>query len=108
MLAAVSNRSRSTSAVAGAGLGSQRPVTNMPRGPQGRFITFTAPGDANFSLYIGRYYGGNGYRWNGALDGVLFIFITAPSQPPSLVNFLVRIFCTDIDSPGKAAYNLKD
>jgi hypothetical protein len=32
--------------------------------------TFTAPGNTNFPLYIGRYYGANGYGWNGVIDEV--------------------------------------
>ena len=32
--------------------------------------TFTAPGNTNYPLYVGRYYGSNGYGWNGALDEV--------------------------------------
>ena len=32
--------------------------------------TFTAPSSTNYPLYIGRYYGGNGYGWNGVIDEV--------------------------------------
>ena len=32
--------------------------------------TFTAPPNTNFPLYIGRYYGGNEYGWNGGIDEV--------------------------------------
>ena len=32
--------------------------------------TFTTPGNVNLPLYIGRYYGGNGYGWKGAIDEV--------------------------------------
>jgi len=32
--------------------------------------TFTAPPNANFPLYIGRYYGASAYGWNGAIDEV--------------------------------------
>ncbi len=32
--------------------------------------TFTAPANTNYPLYIARYYGGNGYNWNGAMDEV--------------------------------------
>jgi hypothetical protein len=32
--------------------------------------TFTAPPNTNYPLYIGRYYGGTGYGWNGVIDEV--------------------------------------
>jgi hypothetical protein len=32
--------------------------------------TFTAPSNTNLPLYIGLYYGGSGYGWNGAIDEV--------------------------------------
>ena len=32
--------------------------------------TFTAPGNTNYPLYIGRYYGGTGYGWNAGIDEV--------------------------------------
>jgi hypothetical protein len=32
--------------------------------------TFTAPPNTDFPLYIGRYYGANGYGWNGGIDDV--------------------------------------
>jgi hypothetical protein len=32
--------------------------------------TFTAPASATYPLYIGRYYAGNGYDWNGVIDEV--------------------------------------
>ena len=32
--------------------------------------TFTAPPNTNFPLYIGRYYGANGYGWKGGIDEV--------------------------------------
>ncbi len=32
--------------------------------------TFTAPANQSLPLYIGRYYAGNGYGWNGAIDEV--------------------------------------
>ena len=32
--------------------------------------TFTAPGNTTYPLYIGRYYGANGYGWNGGIDEV--------------------------------------
>ena len=32
--------------------------------------TITAPANTNYPLYIARYYGGNGYNWNGAMDEV--------------------------------------
>ena len=32
--------------------------------------TFTAPANTSFPLYLGQYYGGNGYGWNGAMDEV--------------------------------------
>ena len=32
--------------------------------------TFTAPASTSLPLYIGQYYGGSGYGWNGAIDEV--------------------------------------
>jgi hypothetical protein len=32
--------------------------------------TFTQPGNTNYPLYIGQYFAGAGYNWNGALDEV--------------------------------------
>jgi hypothetical protein len=32
--------------------------------------TFTAPGNTDYPLYIGRYYGAAGWGWNGVLDEV--------------------------------------
>jgi hypothetical protein len=50
--------------------------------------TFTAPGTTNYPLYIGRYYGGTGYGWNGGIDEVrLYNRALTSAEVTAIFNF---------------------
>jgi hypothetical protein len=51
--------------------------------------TFTAPPNRNYPLYIGRYYGANGWSWSGAIDEVrLYNRALTAAEVASLFNSL--------------------
>jgi chitodextrinase len=50
--------------------------------------TFTAPANESLPLYIGRYYAGNGYGWNGAIDEVrLYSRALSSAEVSAIYNY---------------------